>query len=72
MTDSYFNGVRKTWKPLYEQLHHIVYSRLGTFEEHLTSSSVVWKHSTSFASISAKKDCMVISLPSDKIGRAHV
>lgn len=61
MTITLFSGVRAKWLPLYEQLRGMAQDKLGTFEEHETSSTVQWKHNSTFAEISAKKNCMVVA-----------
>ncbi len=65
MADLIFSGVRAKWLPLYEQLRKLVHGKLGPFDEYETSSAVLWKHTTTFAEVSAKKDCMVVAFASN-------
>ncbi|UWG96605.1 DUF5655 domain-containing protein [Dehalobacter sp. DCM] len=67
MTNHVFSGVRAKWLPLYEQLRSMAQVKLGPFEEYETTSAVLWKHTTTFAEVSAKKDCMVVGFASDVI-----
>ncbi len=60
-----FSGVRERWLPLYRLLHAMTTRMVGEFEEHMTSGAVVWRHSSAFAEISARKDCMVVGVVSD-------
>ncbi|SHO42990.1 Uncharacterized conserved protein YdhG, YjbR/CyaY-like superfamily, DUF1801 family [Anaerocolumna xylanovorans DSM 12503] len=62
-----FTGVRAKWLPLYKELHGMAAEKLGTFEEYETSSTLTWKHNSTFAEISGKKDCMVVGFASDSI-----
>lgn len=64
---SIFSGVRAKWLPLYEQLRKMALDKLGSFDEYETSSAVQWKHTTTFAEVSAKKDCMVVAFASHVI-----
>jgi len=41
--------------------------KLGEFEERGTSGAMLWKHSATFAEISARKDCMVVAFASDAL-----
>lgn len=66
MSVNVFNGVREKWLTLYEQLKSMAMQKLPAFDEHETSSAVLWKGSSAFAEISAKKDCMVIGFASDR------
>ncbi|MDR2909338.1 MAG: DUF5655 domain-containing protein [Oscillospiraceae bacterium] len=61
-----FTGVREKWLPLYEQLRETAIAALGPFEERETSAAIQWKHSTTFAEVSAKKDALTIGLPSNE------
>jgi uncharacterized protein YdhG (YjbR/CyaY superfamily) len=65
MTDKVFSGVRAQWLPLYEKLRAQASKALEPFEEHRTSSAVIWRHTSSFAEFSARKDCLVAAFPSD-------
>lgn len=65
MDGKVFSGVREKWLPLYEQLRGMVINVIAQFEEHETSSAILWKHSATFAEISAKKNAMVVAVPSD-------
>ncbi|MEL7567413.1 MAG: DUF5655 domain-containing protein, partial [Dehalobacterium sp.] len=65
MANSIFSGVRAKWLPLYEQLCSMSLEKLGTFDEYETSSAVLWRHNSTFAEVSAKKDCMVVAFASD-------
>lgn len=67
MTGTIFTGARTRWLPLYEQLKGMVEETIGPFEEHPTTSAVLWKHSSAFAEISAKKDCIVVAFASDML-----
>lgn len=60
-----FTGVRAKWLPLYEEFHSMVLDKLGTFEEYETSNAVQWKYASTFAEISARKDCMIVGFASD-------
>lgn len=65
MMNVVFSGVRAKWLPLYEQLREMATEKLGAFDEHETTSAVVWRYHSAFAEVSAKKDCMVIAFASD-------
>lgn len=65
MANAIFSGVRAKWLPLYELLRGMALEKLGTFDEHETSSAVLWRHNSAFAEVSAKKDCMVVAFASD-------
>jgi len=67
MANLIFSGVRAKWLPLYEQLRSMALDKLSPFEEVETSSAVLWKHTSAFAEVSAKKDCMVVAFASDVI-----
>ena len=67
MSQSVFSGVRSKWTKLYEELKNMTEQRLGTFSVHETGNAMLWKHSSTFAEVSAKKDCMVIALASDAV-----
>jgi len=67
MANPVFSGVRAKWLPLYEHLRSMAQAKLGAFEEYQTSSAVLWRHSSTFAEVSAKKDCMVVAFASDVI-----
>ncbi|TWH57550.1 uncharacterized protein YdhG (YjbR/CyaY superfamily) [Desulfitobacterium sp. LBE] len=56
-----FSGVRAKWQPLYEELRSMAVEKLGPFEEHETASAVLWRHSSAFAEVSAKKDGLVVA-----------
>jgi len=51
--------------PLYEQLHDVALEKLDHFDEHETSSAVVWRYNSVFAEVSVMKDCMVVAFASD-------
>ncbi|OPX89875.1 MAG: hypothetical protein A4E53_01390 [Pelotomaculum sp. PtaB.Bin104] len=65
MANAVFSGVRTKWLPLYEQLRGMAVEKLGAFDEHETSNAVLWRHHSTFAEVSAKKDCMVVAFASD-------
>ena len=67
MADGIFTGVRAKWLSLYRQLHSMAVDKIGSFDEHVTSSAVLWRHTSAFAQISAKKDCMVVTCASDAL-----
>lgn len=67
MMDTIFSGVRAKWLPLYGELHSMALEKLGAFEEYENSSAVLWKHHTTFAEVSAKKDCLVVAFASDTL-----
>ena len=67
MPNSIFVGVREKWLPLYLQIRDMAINKVGLFDEHMTTSAVLWKHKTTFAEVSAKKDYMVIAFFSDKL-----
>lgn len=67
MANSIFSGVRAKWLPLYDQLHSMALEKLGSFDEYETASAVIWKHTTAFTEVSAKKDCMVVAFASDVV-----
>lgn len=62
MANAIFSGVRAKWLPLYVQLRGMALEKLGAFDEHETSSAVLWRHNAAFAEVSAKKNCMVVGL----------
>lgn len=62
-----FTGVREKWLTLYEELKRMAEQQLGVFEEHETSSAILWKHNSAFAEVSAKKDCIVVAFASDTV-----
>jgi uncharacterized protein YdhG (YjbR/CyaY superfamily) len=64
----FFSGTKAKWLPLYKELKASAQEMLGAFEERENSSAVVWKHSSSFAEISAKRACLTVAF-SDK--QAH-
>ncbi|MDF9407784.1 MAG: hypothetical protein A4E52_01648 [Pelotomaculum sp. PtaB.Bin013] len=55
MASTIFFGVRAKLLPLYEQLRGMAMEKLGAFDEHETSSAMLWRHHSAFAEISAKK-----------------
>ncbi len=65
--NSVFTGVRAKWLPLYEEFRGMAEKRFGAFEEHELSGSIVWRHTSSFAEVNAKKDCMIIGFASDSV-----
>lgn len=67
MADRIFSGVRAKWLPLYRRFFSMALDKIGPFEEHTTSSAVLWRHSSAFAEFSAKKDCMVVAVASDAL-----
>lgn len=67
MTAGIFEGVRKQWLPLYEQLKEQVAARVGAFEEHATANAVVWKHTSAFAELRPKKTGLVVAFASDTL-----
>ena len=67
MADKIFTGVRAKWLPLYRQFYSMAADRIGPFEEHETSSAVIWRHTSSFAEISARKDCVIVAFASDAL-----
>ena len=67
MSQGVFTGVRSKWTKLYEELKSMTEQRLGAFSEHETGSAILWKHNSTFAEVSPKKDYMVIAFASDTV-----
>ena len=67
MSQSVFSGVRSKWLPLYNQLKSMTEEKLGEFQEQETGSAMLWKHNSTFAEVSAKKESMVIAFASDTV-----
>ena len=65
MPYSIFSGVRAKWLPLYKQLHDMAIEKIGSFDEHENTSAVLWKHQSTLAEISARKNGMAIAFASD-------
>lgn len=65
-TGKVFTGVRQHWLPLYRALKNRVVAAVGDFEEHPTSSAVVWKCGTSFAELRARQDALLLAFASDE------
>ncbi|MGI6685158.1 MAG: DUF5655 domain-containing protein [Bacillota bacterium] len=65
LANSIFSGVRAKWQPLYEQLRHIALEKIGEFDEYETTKAILWKHTSTFAEVSANKDYMVVAFASD-------
>ena len=62
-----FTGVRAKWLPLYEELKVMIERKVGAFEVRETSSAILWRHSSTFAEVSAKSSCMVVAFASDTV-----
>lgn len=60
-----FGGVRGVWLPLYQHLKAVVEAQIGPFEEHVTTSAVLWRYHTAFAEVYARKEHMVVGIVSD-------
>lgn len=67
MTRRYFIASKAKWFSLYQDLRAAVVEAVGDFHEHMTTKGINWKHHTSFAEISAKKDCMVVAFSLDSL-----
>jgi uncharacterized protein YdhG (YjbR/CyaY superfamily) len=59
--------MKDTWLPLYEEFKQRFMNEINDFEVHETSKAIIWRHSSSFAEITAKKDCLVIAFASDTL-----
>jgi uncharacterized protein YdhG (YjbR/CyaY superfamily) len=58
---SIFTGVREKWLPLYRELKRMTEGAVGNFEERPGSGAMLWRHSTTFAEVGARKDCLTIA-----------
>lgn len=67
MIQSIFSGQRMKWLPLYQELKEMASEQLGTFEEEIKTKAIAWKHTSTFAEISAKVGCLVVGFASDTI-----
>jgi uncharacterized protein YdhG (YjbR/CyaY superfamily) len=61
MEDAVFTGAREQWRPLYLELKKMTEQAVGPFEERPGSRGMLWRHSTSFAELGAKKDCLTVA-----------
>lgn len=65
MSETIFTGVREHWQPLYQRLLALCKKALPPFTERNSATSILWRHTSSFAEIKAKKTALVIGFPSD-------
>lgn len=67
MENNVFTGVRAKWESLYHELFKLVENKVGKFNIKHTSNSILWKHTSTFAEIRAKKDSLIVAFSSDKL-----
>jgi uncharacterized protein YdhG (YjbR/CyaY superfamily) len=56
-----FTGVREKWLPLYRELLKMTEKAVGPFEEKPSSAVMAWRHTSNFAELGAKKDCLTVA-----------
>lgn len=67
MDKEFFTGVRAKWLRLYHELLAMAQQRFGSFEEHKTTSSLLWKHNSTFAEITPLGSCLRVAFAVDTL-----